>query len=491
VKNATTLKQNFRTFPYHIVGVVLFFITHGYSENIGLIPLKDIILCFLSITTAALLCFFILFRIQRNAIKAGLLTTFLFAWILFFGAFQDILQSNSLLSELSRYRVLLPLFVISFVALFIFLKQSSKNFQKVNLFLNTVFTCVILLDLFLVAVHKRDKRVEPKSELSDCSGCRKPDIFLLVLDEYAGTASLKQTFKYDNSAFQNLLREHGFHVIPNPRSNYSATPISMASFFDMNYVRWMKDRKTVNAQDYTIASDLIGRSEALNGLKAMGYHFYNYSIFDIDQQPSQFNTGLLPFRLKLITSKTLYNRIEKDLGWQVRAYAAPKFDWLANVLQEDFRTGNKRLIDLTKNLLDDQKHAPKFVYTHLMMPHAPYLYDSVGQKSAMNSYATGSAEKQSLDGYLQYLVYTNSVVSELVGEIMQKTRGNSIVIVMSDHGLRVLPGGFNNNNFTAVYLPSKSYDMLYDSLSNVNLFRIVFNTEFNQHLSLLKDSIAF
>jgi hypothetical protein len=46
-------------------------------------------------------------------------------------------------------------------------------------------------------------------------------------------------------------------------------------------------------------------------------------------------------------------------------------------------------------------------------------------------------------------------------------------------------------NLNAIYLPEKNYEGFYDSISNVNQFRVLLNKEFEQHLSLLKDSTTF
>ena len=66
---------------------------------------------------------------------------------------------------------------------------------------------------------------------------------------------------------------------------------------------------------------------------------------------------------------------------------------------------------------------------------------------------------------------------------------------MSDHGYRYIKDGgayswfFNNQN--AVYFPDGDYSLMYDSISNVNQFRVVFNKLFRLNLPLLKDSVIF
>jgi hypothetical protein len=483
------------TVPFHVVGLILFFISHGYAENIGLIPFLDLFLCFIGFTAAALFVCYLFYLSLRSWIKAGLITSFFILFMLFFGVLQDYLRSSAFLVRFSGYKVLLPTFVVCLVALWIYLKRSKRSFSKLNLFVNTLVICFVLLDVAVIATHSSGQRTteaHTTSGLADCKDCKKPDIYLVLLDEYAGSQTLRKEFDYDNSEFENFLRANKFHVASSPNSNYSVTPISMASFFDMNYVYWMGSRREIFAQDYTIAADLMSRSTGYKTLQSLGYKFINHSIFDIAGQPSKFNTGLLPFQLKLITSKTLYSRMNKDLFWDIKSKIVPKFKWIGKMFQLDFKEGNTMLMELTRHELHKGIEArPKFVYTHLMMPHAPYSYDSVGNEIKTDSMLTQDAQE---DAYLQYLVYTNKKIAAFVKEIMDATKGSAVVMVMSDHGFRTSPGGRainSNNNFNAVYLPSGDYSKFYDSITNVNQLRTIFNTQFNQQLPLLKDSIAF
>jgi endonuclease IV len=48
--------------------------------------------------------------------------------------------------------------------------------------------------------------------------------------------------------------------------------------------------------------------------------------------------------------------------------------------------------------LNRQAHKPKFVYTHFIMPHAPYIYNELGK---INATTLSDEEK-----YIAYLKYT-------------------------------------------------------------------------------------
>ena len=71
----------------------------------------------------------------------------------------------------------------------------------------------------------------------------------------------------------------------------------------------------------------------------------------------------------------------------------------------------------------------------------------------------------------------------------------AVIALMSDHGYRsfdlIDPRFLKTNNFNAVYFPSRDYGLYYDSMSNVNQFRVLLNSLFKQNLPILKDSLSF
>lgn len=107
---------------------------------------------------------------------------------------------------------------------------------------------------------------------------------------------------------------------------------------------------------------------------------------------------------------------------------------------------------------------------------------------------TRGGEYQNVNAYLEYLQYSNSQIKGLIDTIKQNTAGKAVIIAMGDHGFRVdMDRNMvrNYQSLNAVYLPDKNYGMLYDSISGVNQFRVIFNTLFRQSLPLLKDSTVF
>jgi hypothetical protein len=86
-------------------------------------------------------------------------------------------------------------------------------------------------------------------------------------------------------------------------------------------------------------------------------------------------------------------------------------------------------------------------------------------------------------------------MKKLITAIKNNTTGNAVIVILGDHGFRVPTDekhpAWVFQNLNAVYFPQKDYNLLYDSITSVNEFRVVLNTLFHQKLPLLKDSTIY
>jgi hypothetical protein len=97
--------------------------------------------------------------------------------------------------------------------------------------------------------------------------------------------------------------------------------------------------------------------------------------------------------------------------------------------------------------------------------------------------------------YIGYLQYANKKLLALIDHILQRSAKPPIIILMGDHGFRHFTEPVARDyyflNLASVHLPSKNYGAFKDSLTGVNMFRAVLNTEFRQQLPFLKDSTSY
>ncbi len=312
-------------------------------------------------------------------------------------------------------------------------------------------------------------------------------MYFLLFDEYAGTKSLKSNLDYDNSATDSFLKQKGFTVQYNSRANYNITPFSMTSILNMDYLPMNK--KIVNVEDFSEIMQKLAESSTLHNFHDAGYDLVNRSIFEFDNQPSMIRETFLPVKVKLITSNTFYDRVIKQamkkygIGVQKR--------WINIDTYDSYYDYNNKVLKLVKENAAEPHTNPQFVYAHLVMPHTPFYFDKDGNKEdQVLSYK--ASEKMDPAYYLYNVQHTNKEMKALVNDILDKKKGNAVIVLMGDHGFKrqvnIKDSSTLFQNMCAVYFPDRDYKGFYDSMSNVNVFRLVSNKALGTRYPLLKDS---
>lgn len=487
------LLHTIKTKPVFLYLVSVFFVLHGFTENYDFIVIKDALLLTAIYIGASLLLMALSWLIYRDLVKASLFAFLLMVVHFFFGFLQDELKSLFPGRIWSRYSFILPALAVLLLIAAIVLKRKKRPPYRTTFYLNTLFLVLILADTgWLVSKIINQKKSNADSlpaGLTACPQCTRPDIWFILADEYAGNTELRDIFHFDDSVFNQQLQSRNFHIVPESYSNYNYTPFSLASMLNLDYLQLTdKDR---GKTDLTYCYEMIRNNKLLQFLQYSGYDFYNYSIFDFKGQPARTNETFLPANTRLITSQTLLSRLEKDMGFNLvtrlkskRAIRRYAYSTLNN---------NNNLYEATWNMAGRKTSSPKFVYTHLMMPHYPYYFDKDGKEQPFETITEGN--QQHRDAYISYLQYSNQKLLALVDHILRSSENPPIIILMGDHGFRhfiePVPSKYYFLNLLSVHLPSNNYAGFTDSLTCVNLFRTFLNSQFSQHLPLLKDSTTY
>ena len=119
----------------------------------------------------------------------------------------------------------------------------------------------------------------------------------------------------------------------------------------------------------------------------------------------------------------------------------------------------------------------KFVYAHLYITHQPFVF-----------YPDGSFHpflKQGDSAYADQVLFAETRLLEVVKTILAKSEKPPIIIIQGDHSY---PNGIERVRiFNAYYLPDGGNENLYDTITPVNTFRVVFNTYFGGNYEILPD----
>jgi hypothetical protein len=466
--------------PLYLLLLPVFFVLHGFTYNYDFVPVKDALLLILVYSSAAILITGLAWLFYRNVLKAALASFILLGFHLFFGYGRSILHMGFPDSFLSEYPFILTASVVLLAAIIIGIKRIKKPLYRITSFLNMLLLLLLLIDMaWLFTTIKRPTSVTIQG-LTNCDSCKKPDVYFIILDEYTGNAALKDKFNFDNTAFTNELAKRGFYVAGHSTSNYNSTPYSIASILNMDY---LEVSPSIENAELNYCYRRIRNNAVLQFMADNHYTIYNYSVFDLDQQPTLSPDYFLPRGTYLVTAPTFLTRIKNDLFTKKNLIYRDK-------VFEDNLQSIETFMTLTRKVAGTTSTTPKFVYTHLLMPHSPYYYDSAGKAMPVNELPCDSLRNPVQ--YVSYLQYCNKRMLALTDDIIAHSPNPPLIILAGDHGFRDYPDKDYQAEFInlqAVLLPSRNYKEFYNDMSSVNLFRVVLNTEFRQQLPLLKDSV--
>ena len=490
--------RKLQAIPIYLLLVPLFFILHNIQENYDLINLQIAGKLFLiyCLTTAG--SYAIAYLLVKDHRKSSIITILWMSLFLFYSAFHELLKTYSPWSLLGRYVFALPFAIVVFVLIFTYVTRTNKKFEGLYLLLNLLFAIYILLDLLILgwkasAPEKYNLSMYDFPEYAaaqPCDTCAKPDIYFLLFDEYAGTQSLKAKYDFDNK-LDDYLVEKGFNIQPASRSNYNFTVFSLSSILNMSYIRNFHNPKAATANDYVSCKDLIRDNRVTAFLERSGYDILNFSTFDLKGKPALTEQYFLIETRKIITGKTFFNRIFADIGWhfssRLKLLSDPKKSFLKQI------NTNQYFLARVKETAAEKSNRPRFIYTHIMLPHGPFFFDRNGNKRD-EKVVFKKQDYHTPSSYLQHVEYTNKFVKNVVDTILGNNP-NAVVILMGDHGYRPENPGPHPvhyfNNLNAVYYPDKDYKELYSDISGCNQFRVILNKLFNQKFPLLQDSTIY
>lgn len=477
---------------FYFVGLVVFFVLHRWNELFDFLNFWEMSKILFSLVILTLIYFFAGKLIFRDINKSALFTLLSFSLLLFFSFVVDC----SALLEKARIHVSAILFLaVLLLLLFFVILFLKKEWVKGSVYLNALFLVLVFFEIIQLTwkgFSKKQLQDEVIMEVSNTDSLViKPSVYLILLDEYAGAESLEKYYGFDNRLFIGQLEDLGFNVAKRASGNYDYTVLSIASMLNGEYLKFPAKESVYSNANYTNALNFIYHNKTFRTFKRLGYKTVNYSPFYIEGSESEYSNSYLPAKSSLLLHPTVFDDIIELLPFYIaRKLKAKK--WLARMFKDKIAT-NYQVIEKVVSESSKNNAAPAFYYVHLMMPHAPFAVDSSGNINMGFLGATSMDNETKRQAYFQYLIHTNKVVFNFIRGLKANTKGEAVIVIMSDHGSRDLitaddlASGFNSIN--AMYYPRKD-SLIYDGITNVNQFRILFSAIGRKEIPLLKDSIV-
>lgn len=483
----------------HLFLLPVFFTVSIYNQFAGLTGQLDLFIAFLVITGALLILFFLFTFFLKNKSKAALAATITGILYLFFGNIKELLTGFSVFFPISHYKILLPLLFVFYAAI-LYKIRKARSVYNATAYLNVLFLLYLSIELWtfiqLLGGNQKNNNL-PSFESKQLSPAR-PDIYFIVADGYPSTTYQQDVLEASHNTLDSFLIDKKFFLVNNARSNYNNTAFSMSSILSMQYVDWMKGTSVTKPYHYNLAIAAIKNAPVFKLLNEQDYSLYNLSVFDIGKTISVKREDFLSTTPSaIIFYNTFWNCIRRDIlpeffpVLRERLIRKQQLDNKEHLSK--YKDYNRQVSDSLLTIADLPASSPKFIYTHLEMPHFPYFYDSAG-KAYPDEIVFGPAMIKDKERFKNYVAYSNAHISQLITRVLTQTNGQAVIIILSDHGINDLPGSRKEDafsNYSAFYFPDGNYHQLYTGMSNVNTFRVLFNKYFAQRLPLLSDSSIY
>lgn len=458
----------------------------------------------------ALLCaggvFFVCRFLVERTDKAALISSLIVFICLSYQRFLEMAKNYSI-SDNAVFS--LSLFVFIFFSYFIIIRK--KNLFKANMFAVAVSLILLAFPVFNTVSYevKTGRMLQSEKENSgkkllvekvSFQG-EKPDIYYIILDRYAGKKALVEQYDFDNSGFLNFLKKKGFYVTENSTTNYPKTFLSLASSLNMEYVDFMTQKTNGGvSSDESLVTSLIRSNKVIKFLKDRGYTYVQVGSW---WEPTSSNINA-DISYTLPKKGYLYAD-EFTTGFLNTTIAAPFFKAVFHDpidVSSDPQDNLHRQAGLYAYKVMEEVPlipGPKFVFTHILLPHDPFVFDE---------YCFPLSEKQAeryqhQENYVNQVKCVNTKTEKMLEDIFSLSKEKPVIILQADEGPFPMNSPLPNKQswatakdqalhekfpiLNAYYFPGGKTSGLYDSITPVNSFRVLLNTYFGENLPLLED----
>lgn len=493
------------SFPFYVALIPLFYVWHKMNEYFGLVEWRYGLNFLFKVLLAGLFVLLIGKLLFKKWVNAGVYTAFCLIAFIHWGLFHDALKSLPIPEFFSSYKFLIGLLFISLLIFAIYLSRKRTNLVRFSRYLNVLYTVLLFIELiktigalpgnnqysYLQSMQKKT----PHYKDLNLNMTHAPDIFWIVLDEYASTKSLNQHLNFDNKEIDSLLVANGFFIVQDSRSNYNLTPYSIASELDMNFLVSSQQRESLEVIDMLKARNAASHAQFPKILHRNGYTIKNLGLIDIFKSEAPYGQLFEDMDQGIFENETFLKRFYDQIWWNFRDYwpFGPDSLEIRETKLKSLRINQKNYSALLEEIQTGSSK-PRFVYSHILMPHGEYLVDRFGNERIPLPYEYLLDISDSL--YIDQTIFVNTWIRSIVAKVNQDTGRPKVVIIQGDHGRRtqtpsskipILTDEKSFQNLNAIYFSDNDYSKVYNNLSSVNTFRIVLNKYFATNLSLLYD----
>lgn len=477
---------------FAIYYVLFFYSINAAEATFGSILLPPLAFLVFLVT----LIWLLLKLVLRDSTNASLLSTIAAFIVVSHGHIHEILYDVMLFGvRLGRLRFLFPVWGLLFSAAVYAVSRIPLNSTKILKSINLVVAILTVISIFtilqkdaMVSMKTNDLQTTPSDSLVSSKPPLGyyPDIYYIILDGYGSNSVFKALFSFDNRTFLEELRKRGFYISDSARSNHAQTFESLPSALNMQYVHEILPKDFDKARGES--RNLTMNAKIFQILEHFGYNYIGLG--------SRAGRKLVD---RLLFSEFSRVFISTTLLYPVMKNLLSRFDNRPPAIRSQFEYLTDEVWKLS---------VPKVVFSHLLIPHPPFLFDADGNRidqgtDNMFLYQNKWLPRQA---YINQVMFANRYMLEAVDSILIHSENPPVIIIQGDHGPASLLGGFDSGRWenpsdemvfermgilNAYYMPGDLDSLLYPQITPVNSFRVVLNGCLGFDEPYLEDRLIF
>jgi hypothetical protein len=490
-------------FPFHPILLAAFPVLHLFRTNIDEVSAGQALAPLGIVAGGAVVLLVVARLVLRDIRRAGLLVSLVVILFFSYGYVADAVADWDVAGvSVGRDRYVLALWALLAVGGGFLLLRVRRSLREATTILNGMALVLVVTTAVPIAADKigGSTKVAAASLPSISPTARehtngKRDIYYVNFDRYGGEDSLQPFFGFDNTPFLRSLEAKGFVVAHHARANYPNTGHSVSSMLNMTYLDAVA-KQVGTSGDWGPLYGLIKDHELGRFLKAQGYRYVHIGSWFEGTRTTPLADEVVSYDPLSEFSRTLLETtpiepLSKALGFGTDTLDPRRVAWARVQFQLEnlVRVGN-----------DDE---PTFVFTHIIMPHEPYVFERDGSFLSAETMKRRHWHRN----YLEALQFANEMMKQVADRLLAgPDESDPIIIFASDEG----PPPGNDSAQTnpdpeawvaktprqlrqkfpilaAFYLPGITDPGIPQTITPVNFFRKILSLYFGADLPALPD----
>ena len=498
----------------HPILIAIFPVFLVYYQNIHLLLLEGLIFPTLIILSVAIALWYGIKIILKNTVKSALISS-LYTFLFFsYGHVFIVIQPNIAQEFLTSIHVIL---LVSYTIIIVlgtyYIVKTNRKLNNLTTITNAMSITALVFIFFNIGMYNfenynynlQEENTDPIILGNTLE--KTPDIYYIIMDEYAPLRTLESFYDYDNSDFIKFLEEKGFYVTKNSHSNYAQSATSISSALNMKYLNYLSD-VVKESKDQKILYQMLDNNLVMRNFKSAGYQVYNFDSGAWATRSLNIADENLCSKNQTTDFRTLYQIKQTSI---LRAFDMFVKEPTSRIFHQQHRdTILCQFGEITK--IKQITEEPVFVFMHVLTPHEPFVFGPNGEEVDYKytlgpnvetpfgpTYKFGLTPSEEIKAYRDQVIYVTKILRQTIDNLLENSDNPPIIIIQSDTGPTInFPGITKKESdigrmsiFNAYYFPNKEYNLLYDDVTPVNSFRIVFDSQFQTNYGLLEDKSFF